>query len=155
VTGVIVDTVRASRDGHQYHEAWLARRALGLLLPRDGLCGIAIEGLSTDLEEGAEQAIIEVADATFFFGARASFDEASKIAVTQFKYSIARATKEIRFSDIRTTVEKFWQSESSFVKRYGEGPTVQKFSYVITTNRPISPDLIEALAGCAEGVRFA
>lgn len=39
-----VDTVRASRDAHQFHEAWLARRALGLLRARDDLCGIAIEG---------------------------------------------------------------------------------------------------------------
>lgn len=46
-----VDSVRASRDGHQFHEAWVARRALGLLLPRFDLYGIAVEGLSEEDEE--------------------------------------------------------------------------------------------------------
>jgi hypothetical protein len=35
-----VDSVRASKDGHQFHEAWVARRALGLLLLRFDLYGI-------------------------------------------------------------------------------------------------------------------
>ena len=60
-----VDNVRASRDGHQFHEAWVARRALGLLLPRFDLYGIAVEGLSEEDEEGAPAAAVEIADATF------------------------------------------------------------------------------------------
>ena len=46
-----VDSVRASRDGHQLHEAWVARRALGLFLPRVDLYGIEKEFLS---KHGAE-----------------------------------------------------------------------------------------------------
>ena len=63
-----IDKVRASRDGHQYHEAWLARRALGLLLPRDKLCGIAVDGLSVEDQDDVGDTAIEVADATFYFG---------------------------------------------------------------------------------------
>jgi hypothetical protein len=40
-----IDKVRASRDGHEYHEAWTARKAMQLLLPNDNLVGIAVEGL--------------------------------------------------------------------------------------------------------------
>src|ERR1700735_5272175 len=107
MTDIAIDTVRASRAGHQYHEAWLARRALGLLMPRDRLCGIAVEGLSQDLEDGAEQAVIEIADATFFYGEAPSFEEATKIDIAQFKYSIARASVDLRFADIKKTVQKF------------------------------------------------
>jgi hypothetical protein len=45
-----IDTVRATRDGHQFHEAWLVRHALGLSSPRDELCSIAVEELSKILK---------------------------------------------------------------------------------------------------------
>jgi len=41
-----VDKVRASRDGHEYHEIWTARRAMQLLLPNNPLKAIAVKGLS-------------------------------------------------------------------------------------------------------------
>jgi len=41
-----INSVRASREGHEFHEAWTARKALQLLLPADNLVGIAVEGLS-------------------------------------------------------------------------------------------------------------
>lgn len=68
-----VDSVRASRDGHQFHEAWVARRALGLLLPRFDLYGIAVEGLSEEDGEGAPAAAVEIADATFYYGNGTSY----------------------------------------------------------------------------------
>jgi len=42
----IRDKTRASRDGHEFHEAWAARLSLRLVLKLDGLVGIAVEGLS-------------------------------------------------------------------------------------------------------------
>jgi len=65
---VVIDTVRASRDGHQFHEAWVARCALALLLPRNGLYAIAVEGLAEEDEEDVSAATVEVADATLYFG---------------------------------------------------------------------------------------
>jgi hypothetical protein len=88
-----VDSVRASRDGHQFHEAWVARRALGLLLPRFDLYGIAVEGLSEEEEEGAPAAAVEIADATFYYGNGTSFESCARIEVAQFKYSISKAGK--------------------------------------------------------------
>jgi hypothetical protein len=133
----------------------MARRALGLLMPRDGLCGIAVEGLSQDIEEGADKAVIEIADATFYYGAAPSFQDATKIEVSQFKYSIARASAELRFSDIKKTIKKFVSSEASFIDKYGEQPTWEKFCYSIVTNRPISPALAQALTAAAEGRTLA
>ena len=40
------DNVRASRDGHEFHEAWVARLAMRLIMPQDDFIGIAVEGLS-------------------------------------------------------------------------------------------------------------
>ena len=59
---ILIDTVRASKDGHQFHEAWVARCALGLLLSRNALYAIAVEGLSEEDEEDLSDAAVEIAD---------------------------------------------------------------------------------------------
>lgn len=146
-----VDPIGASKDGHQFHEAWLARRSLGLLLSLDGLCGIAVEGLSLDVEEDAPQEAIEIADATFFYGERATFAKASRIEVTQFKYSVARSATPMRFSDARKTLEKFSIAEAAFVAKHGTTQTHAKFRYVLFTNRAVSTDLAEAITAARVG----
>lgn len=110
-----IDKVRASRDGHQYHEAWLARRALALLLPRDKLCGIAVEGLSVEDQKGASQATIEIADATFYYGPAPNFRDATHIEIAQFKYSIAKETTNFLALDAAKTLGKFAKSEAAFL----------------------------------------
>jgi len=82
---VVIDTVRASRDGHQFHEAWVARCALALLLPRNGLYAIAVEGLAEEDEEDVSAATVEVADATLYFGNGASFEACSRMEIAQFR----------------------------------------------------------------------
>ena len=146
-----VDPIGASKDGHQFHEAWLARRSLGLLLSVDRLCGIAVEGLSEDLEEGAPKEAIEIADATFYHGERPTLAKASRIEVTQFKYSVARGTTPLRFSDAKKTLEKFSIAEAGFLKSHGTTATEEKFRYVLFTNRPIAADLKEAMAAARKG----
>ena len=49
---------RASRDGHEFHEAWAARKALQLLFPPDDLVGIGVEGLAPEDEKTAAAASI-------------------------------------------------------------------------------------------------
>ncbi len=41
--------IRASQDGHEYHEAWTAHKALHLLLPIDKLIGIAGDQIQSPL----------------------------------------------------------------------------------------------------------
>ena len=38
-----VDKTKASREGHEFHENWAARKTLQLLWLKDGLIGIAME----------------------------------------------------------------------------------------------------------------
>ena len=72
------DTVRPSRDGHEFHEAWTARKAMQLLLPRDGLVGIAVEGLSEEDQSIASAGAVEVADLTVYYGKDANFSNADR-----------------------------------------------------------------------------
>jgi hypothetical protein len=148
-----IDTVRASRDGHQYHEAWLARRALGLLLPSDGLYAIAVEGLSVEDSEDAGVAAAEIADATFYYGTGPDFAHCDRMEITQFKYSIVSQNQALRFSDARKTIVKFAAAEVDFIAAHGAEATTSKLHFVLLTNRPISPDLLEAIRAAAGGCR--
>ena len=53
------DTVRASREGHSFHDAWTARKAMQLLLPTNELIGIAVEGLSEEDQARASAGTVE------------------------------------------------------------------------------------------------
>ena len=83
-----IDKVRASRDGHEYHEAWTARKAMQLLLPNDDLVGIAVEGLEPGDQARASSETVEVADLTLYYGEHSTFKGAARVDIIQFKYSI-------------------------------------------------------------------
>ena len=72
-----IDTARAAKDGNEYHEAWVARKSLGLLLPRDGFVGIAIEGFA--LEDQATKEATEIADAVLYYGRNATFQDSDSM----------------------------------------------------------------------------
>jgi hypothetical protein len=61
-----VNSVRASREGHEFHEAWTARKALQLLLPTDNLVGIAVEGLHPADQAAAAFETVEITDITLY-----------------------------------------------------------------------------------------
>lgn len=90
-----LDGVRASRDGHQYHEAWAARVALELIPPGTDLAAIAIEGFSPDDQDEMSQEAHDIADLVRYLGGP-SEGTATAIEIVQFKYSIAR--RDGRFS---------------------------------------------------------
>ena len=146
-----VDSVRASRDGHQFHEAWVARRALGLLLPRFDLYGIAVEGLSEEDEEGAPAAAVEIADATFYYGNGTSLESCERIEVAQFKYSISRADTPLRMADLRKTLAKFAATEKEFLLKHGAEAVTRKVTYSINSNRPFAAELLEAFRSASTG----
>ena len=146
-----VDSVRASRDGHQFHEAWVARRALGLLLPRFDLCGIAVEGLSEEDEEGAPAASVEIADATFYYGKGTSFESCARIEIAQFKYSISKAGTPLRIADLRKTLVKFAATEKELLSKHGAEAVARKVTYSINTNRPFASEMLEAFRSASTG----
>lgn len=145
------DSVRASRDGHEYHEAWTARKAMQLLLPDDHLIGIAVEGLEPTDQARASAETVEVADLTLYYGKNAGFRSADRVDVVQFKYSVSRENVDFRASDAKKTIEKFAASYLDYRKTYGAKLVEQKLKFELIINRPIYPALTAAIDGLCEG----
>lgn len=99
---VRIDKVRASREGHTYHDTWTARVALELLVPTTTLSAVAVEGLSTEDAQIASAAATEIADLVRYCGG-VGIAQASSVEVVQFKYSIAEAAAPMRATDVRKT----------------------------------------------------
>ena len=148
------DTLRASREGHWFHEAWTARRAMQLLLPMDGLIGIAVEGLSEEDQSRASAGTVEIADLTVYYGRDANFHDADRVETLQFKYSPKRADKPFRASDARKTIEKFGESYRDYKQNYGAAEVTEKLFFSLVTNRPTFSPLQHAIDGIAGGRRL-
>jgi hypothetical protein len=97
---VTIDKVRASRDGHEYHEAWAARTILELLVPTTTLAAITVEGFSFDDSADLSSDAVEIADLVRYRGG-VNLRTARAVEAVQFKYSIARADVPMRAPDIR------------------------------------------------------
>jgi len=147
-----VDKVRASREGHEYHEAWTARLALKLLWPDSELAAIAVEGLSQVDQARASTQAIEIADVTLYYGASSSFEEASRVCVVQFKYSVSDAERAFRASHAKKTIEKFAATYLDNTKNYGAAAVREKLDFQLITNRPIYEPLLQAVDAIAQGL---
>lgn len=142
----MTDAVRASREGHHFHEAWTARRALELFAPVDDLAGIAVEGLAPADLNAANQETIDVADLTLYYGDPAcTFDTCARQHILQFKYSISDAQTTAAASDMDKTLRKFAVSEKALLEQHRGTATMQKRRYGIVTNRPISDTFLAAV----------
>ena len=106
-----VDAVRASRDGHEFHEAWVARKSLGLLMPGSELVGIAVEGFANEDQRGVSKEGNEIADAVMYFGGRPNLQHAKRAVVVQVKYSKAAEHKPFRATDAKKTIGALLKSE--------------------------------------------
>lgn len=139
------NTVRPSRDGHEFHEIWAARRCLNLLFSQDGLCGIAVEGLSPleDTEHGA--AAEEVADLVLFYGAGPTFPEADKVEVLQFKHVADAGGGHLTASGLTATVAKFAALENDYLAQYDAQLVKGRLRFAFVTNQEMSPSLAAAL----------
>lgn len=149
-TRPLADTVRASRDGHEFHEAWTARRAMQLLWPECDLTAIAVENLSPVDQRHASAAASEIADVTLYYGAT-SFKESKRTTIAQFKYSIARGSVQFRAADIKKTIAKFAQAYKNYRATYGPAEVKVKLDFEFITNRPVYPPLLEAIEALSNG----
>jgi len=147
-----VDKVRASRDGHEYHEAWTARKAMQLLWPDSNLAAIAVEGLSPPDQGSASPATVDIADITFYYGRRPTFEHASRTSIVQFKYSVANKNTDFRASQARQTIAKFSKTYCDYKKKYGEQAVQAKLDFELITNRPIYKPLLQAIEALAKGL---
>ena len=145
-----IDSVRASRDGHEFHEAWTARKALQLLILKDNLVGIAVEGLHPADQTDAASETVEIADLVLYYGKRPTFNNADDVKIIQFKYSISNKDNDFRASHAKKTVAKFAAAYLDHKKRYGANKVRDKLGFELITNRPIYPALEQAIACIAD-----
>ena len=144
-----IDKVRASRDGHEYHETWTARKATQLLWPNNNLKAIAVEGLSPPDQAKASANTVEIADITLYFGNGYTFEQAERITIVQFKYSVAYKDNKFRAADARRTTEKFSKTYSEYIRIYGSQAVKDKLDFQLITNQPISQPLLQAIDALA------
>ncbi|MGO6706256.1 hypothetical protein [Rhizobium johnstonii] len=136
-------TVRASRDGHQFHEQWAARVALGLLLPNVPLTSIALEGFRIEDEVG--KAATEIADLVKFYRDE-PFATDERIAVVQFKYSPTDEDEPLTAADLGSTLKKFFDAQKDFEKTKGAAWIEKNLAFEFASNRPIGANLSQAIA---------
>ncbi|MBI4620341.1 MAG: NACHT domain-containing protein [Desulfobacterales bacterium] len=144
------DSIRASHDGHEFHEAWTARKALQLLHPTDNLVGIAVEGLSPPDQAEAASETVEIADTTLYYGNSPKFEKAYRVSIVQFKYSVGSSDDYFRASHAKKTVAKFAAAYLDYKKRYRANDVREKLKFELITNRPIYPAFQQAIASIAE-----
>ena len=148
-----VDNVRASRDGHEYHEAWTARKSMQLLWPDSDLVAIAVEGLSPKDQARSSAQTVEIADITLYYDGEPSFESASRTSIVQFKYSVAREDKDFRASDAKKTIKKFGNTYREYKKKYGASAVRgDKLDFQIVTNQPIYEPLRQAIDAIARNL---
>ena len=128
-----LDTVRASRDGHEFHEAWAARKALQLVMPQDNFVAIAVEGLSPRDQQFTSKETDLIADLVFYYGSEARLNMARSIIILQLKYSIASKNVDFRMTDAKDTIRKFATAYKDFKKK----KRTDKLAFQLITNRPI------------------
>jgi len=146
---VKVDKVRASRDGHEFHEAWTARKATQLLWPDSELTAIAVEGLSPTDQARASAQTVEIADITLYFGDGYTFEQAVRTTFAQFKYSITNKDRDFRATNAKKTVEKFGKTYREYKRKYTAQAVQDKLDFQLITNQPISKTLLKAIDALA------
>lgn len=145
----IVDVVGASRDGHEFHEAWAARTALALIPPGSDLTAIAIEGFAEEDAEDLSAQAHDIADLVRYWGG-SNLETADQIDVVQFKYSIAKANEPMTSGSMTKTLGKFAATEADISREWGEAG-LAKTSFELVTNRPIDLDVQLALEAMRTG----
>ena len=148
------DSTRASHDGHEFHKAWVARKAMQLLLPAGDLAGMAVEGLSPSDQENASSETVCVADLTLYYGEHPSFADSRRTEIVQFKYSVSHENVDFRMSHAKKTVKKFARAYADFENKHGAKEVREKLRFRLVTNRPVFPALTEAIRGLAERTRL-
>lgn len=138
-----VETVRASRAGHTFHERWAARRALQLVFPKDDLFAVVIEGLSPCESLKFSEEAEDIADLILFYGEGDTFETCSAQQTLQFKYK--EKEKPVTSSYLKKTIKKFAVTLRDFRENLEEEKIKEKLSFGFVTNADFSDDLWDAI----------
>jgi len=142
-------SVRASRDGDQFHYHWAARQCLCLLPGGGDLVAVTIEGASNQ-EESAGLGGDELIDVGLYYGSE-KLSDARMIRYIQLKHSTVRTGQAWTASGLEQTV-------CGFAKRFrdirGTCPlddVARRIRFEFVTNRPIASEVMEAIEKLATG----
>ncbi|AZQ54374.1 hypothetical protein [Burkholderia cenocepacia] len=144
-----IDTVRASRAGHTFHERWAARRALQLVFPNDDLFAIAVEGISSTETASPGTRAEEVADLVLYYGSGDNFQSCERLETVQFKYKLRE--EAVTAAYLKKTVEKFSDTILGYEKEFPAADVDRKVSFVFVTNSVFTESLWGAIKSLIEG----
>jgi len=143
---------RESGAGDQFHVLWAARKAVALL-SHSVLRRVVLEGLTPPDEAIADPYELLGVDLSEYFGGE-SFETASKVVLSQLKYSsrnpttawtaarLARSTRKGRASVVRRLGDQL----ASFLRNHDRAEVVAKLEIRLVSNQPISKRLEDGLA---------
>lgn len=138
-----IDTVRASRAGHTFHERWAARRALQLVFPNDDLYAIAVEGISSTETASPGAQAEEVADLVLYYGRGDNFQTCERLETVQFKYKLREEAVTAVY--LRKTIEKFSDTILGYEKEFTAADVDKKASFIFVTNAEFKESLWAAI----------
>lgn len=144
-----IDTVRASRAGHTFHERWAARRALQLVFPNDNLFAIAVEGISSTEAMSPGAWAEDVADLVLYYGSGDNFKTCERLETAQFKYK--HREEAVTASYLKKTIEKFSSTIAGYEKESSVAEVDAKVWFIFVTNAEFKGSLLEAIEVLIEG----
>jgi hypothetical protein len=144
-----IDTVRASRAGHTFHERWAARRALQLVFPNDNLFAIAVEGISSTETASPGARAEEVADLVLYYGCGDNFQSCGRLETVQFKYKLREVAVTAAY--LKKTIEKFSDTILGYDKKFSAAEVDKKASFIFVTNSEFTESLWDAIKSLSEG----
>ena len=147
----VVNSVRPSRDGDQFHYLWAARRCLLLLSPQSDLVGVGIEGPSRDEvpPESATLAGEGLIDIAEYYGYE-QVNHARLVRYVQLKHSSLRAAEPWTASGLEKTLTGFSARYKDLLRSFNGEDLAGRLEFCIVTNRPISSAFTEAVVDAAK-----
>ena len=146
----VIDTVRASRAGHTFHERWAARRALQLVFPHDDIFAIAVEGISSTEVASPGAGAEEVADLVLYYGLGDNFQTCERLETVQFKYKLR--DEAVTAAYLKKTIEKFSDTILGYEKDFLATDVDKKVSFIFVTNSEFTESLWEAINAIIKGI---
>lgn len=140
-TGSVDLGVGPSRAGDAFHYRWAARRCLLMINPQSHLKSITVEASK---EAAAGESVIDLAE--YYQSAKGR----QTVDYQQLKHSTVRVNQPLSLSELRRTLNGFGARFEECLSRkigYRSG----EVTFAIVTNRPVSPNLDEAVKTIARG----
>lgn len=146
----LLDPVRPSRDGDQFHYVWAARHSLKLLDPNGDLVMIVVEGSSNnDTPKRSGEQVIDLAE---YYGS-SELATAKLVVYRQFKHTTLQERSPWTASWLKKTLLGFAERYKELLNEHPG--SVENVKFTLTTNRPASSDVHTALAILELGVSDA